>query len=59
VSDNLKTILYAAAMTFIVAFVLALLTSFLRPIQKVQEDLDKKVNILKAVEYNEDMGRNR
>jgi len=55
VSDNIKTILYAAAMTFIVAFVLALLTSFLRPIQKVQEDLDKKVNILKAVEYNEDM----
>lgn len=54
-SDNIKTILYAAAMTFIVAFVLALLTSFLRPIQKVEEDRDKKVNILKAVEYNEDM----
>lgn len=54
-SDNIKTIVYAAVMTLIVAFVLALLTSFLRPIQKVEEDRDKKVNILKAVEYNEDM----
>jgi len=55
VSDNLKTILYAAAMTLIVALVLASLTSFLRPIQKVQEDRDKKISILKAVEYNEGM----
>ncbi len=54
-SDNIKTILYAAVMTLIVALVLATLTSFLRPIQKVQEDRDKKVNILKAVEYNDDM----
>lgn len=54
-SDNLKTILYAAAMTLIVALVLASMTSILRPIQKVEEDRDKKVNILSAVEYNEGM----
>lgn len=54
-SENLKTILYAAAMTLIVALVLASMTSFLRPIQKVEEDRDKKVNILSAVEFNEGM----
>jgi len=55
VSDNLKTILYAAIMTLIVALVLASMTSVLRPIQKIEEDRDKKVNILSAVEFNEGM----
>jgi len=55
VSDNLKTILYAAAMTLIVALSLASMTSILRPIQKVEEDRDKKVSILSAVEFNENM----
>lgn len=49
-SDNMKTIGYAALMTLIVAISLSLLTSVLRPIQKTNEDLDKKKAILKAVE---------
>lgn len=54
-SDNLKTIIYAGVMTLIVALVLATMTSVLRPIQKVEEDRDKKVSILAAVEFNEGM----
>jgi len=55
VSDNIKTILYAAVMAAVVALTLAFLKTYLAPIQKVQEDRDKKINILKAVEYNDFM----
>ncbi len=54
-SDNIKTVLYAAVMTLIVAISLAFITSFLRPTQKAEENKDKKVNILKAVEFNDFM----
>lgn len=54
-SDNFKTIAYAAAMALIVAVVLAFMKTWLSPIQKVQADRDKKVSILKAVEFNDFM----
>lgn len=54
-SDNIKTLAYAAVMAAVVALVLAFMKTYLSPIQKVQEDRDKKISILKAVEFNDFM----